>query len=187
MPAGYSVIVRGSHWPTTQALQDCLDRHDWPVRLGDSTHPQWSEPVETDRYTLGIPVVFKDAPIELEADIAILDYTNMPEIKGLLSRFGATHVPLEDGDRVLTLWVGSNIKEKQAAFYVMAALTKHFEGYGLGDGGDHGTTSYADSLLAEAKRLEAEGPRRISPQEQEEIKRLVMDGFRAMAKRGSRE
>jgi hypothetical protein len=182
MPAGYSVAVRGSRWPTMQALQECLDRHGWPVKLGDSTHPQWSEPLETVRYTLGIPVVFKGKPIELEADIAILDCTNMPEINRQLSVVGATHVLLEDGDRVLTVWLRVNIKEHQAAFYVMAALIKHFDGYGFGDSG-HGTYSFADSLLAEAKRLEEEGPRQATPQEVEEAMRMI----RAFAKRRTRD
>ena len=62
-----------------------------------------------------MPVLFKGEPIELEAEIAILDCTNMPDINRQLSTFGATHVLLEDGDRVLTVWLRVNIKEHQAA------------------------------------------------------------------------
>jgi hypothetical protein len=181
MAAGFSVVVRGSHWPTMQALQECLDRHRWPVKLGDSTHPRWSEPLDTVPYTLGIPVVFKGEPIELEAEIAILDYTNMSDINRQLSVFGATHVVPENGDRVLTVWLRVNIKEHQAAFYVMAALIKDFDGYGLGEGGGHGTSGYADSLLAEANRLEVEGPRQPTPQEMKEATRNIVDFFRKTA------
>jgi hypothetical protein len=94
------------------ALQECLDRHGWPVKLGDNAHPQWSEPLETVRYTLGIPVVLKGEPIELEAQIDVLDYTNTFEMNRLRSVFGAADVLPEDGDRLLTLWVGTNIKEQ---------------------------------------------------------------------------
>jgi hypothetical protein len=69
----------------------------------------------------------------------------------------------------------------------MAALIKHFDGYGFGEGGGHGILAYADSLLAEAKRLEVEGPRQATPQEQEEIRRRFVDAVTEWAKRAKRD
>ena len=65
----------------------------------------------------------------------------------------------------------------------MAALIEHFDGYGFGDGDGHGTSSYADSLLAEAKRLEVEGPRQTTPEENKEATRMIVDAFRELARR----
>ena len=59
----------------------------------------------------------------------------------------------------------------------MAALIKCFDGYGFGDG-SHGTSDYVDSLIAEAARLDSEGP---APIHVDDLKR-ALDDFRALSR-----
>jgi hypothetical protein len=70
-----------------------------------------------------------------------------------LARMGASHVHFGYGDRVLSVTFMSNKKEWQAGLYVMSALIKCFCGYGFNESGQHGKSSYADLLLAEAEKL----------------------------------
>lgn len=158
----YAVALHSANWPTMQALQVCIDRHGWPVKFGGEGHPRWTKPLTKTPGTLGIPVVLRGEPTELEASFVTLGSAQpVPyDVNERLASIGATHVRFEQGDRVLTLTFGANPKEYQAGFYVMAALIKCFGGYGF-HGRSHGTSSYADSLIAEAASLETEGPRQI--------------------------
>jgi hypothetical protein len=174
----YDVALHSSHWPTFQALQECIDRHRWPIKLGGEGSPQWTKPLGKERYKLGIPMVFKGEPIELKASFYTVGSNQSLDVNGVLARIGATHVHFEEGDRVLRLTFRVNIKEYQAGFYVMAALIKCFGGYAF-QGGSHGTSGYADSLIAEAARLESEGP---TPINVDHIKRAA-DAFVYLARK----
>jgi len=68
----YYVALHGANWPTMQALQQCIDRHSWPVRVGAEGHPQWTRPLAETPNTLGMPVVFKGEPMQLEASLVTL-------------------------------------------------------------------------------------------------------------------
>jgi len=152
----YDVAVHSANWPTMQALQECIDAYRWPVKIGEKANPQWTKPLTKSPYALGLPVVFKGAPIELEASLSTLTLNDPLDINDKLAGIGASDVRFGEGDRVLTITFRANIKEYQAGFYVMAALIKCFNGYGF-HGRNHGGQGYADSLIAEAARLESEG------------------------------
>ena len=54
----------------------------------------------------------------------------------------------------------------------MAALIKCFDGYGF-HGGSHGTSSYADALIADAAKLEAE--ELAPPKTEEALRKKVIE------------
>lgn len=158
----YHVALHHLNWPTVQVLQECIDRQGWPLKLGGEDLLRWTKPLTKTPGTLGMPVVLRGEAIELEASFVTLGSAQpiSYDVNERLASIGATHVRFEQGDRVLTLTFGANPKEYQAGVYVMAALIKCFGGYGF-HGRSHGTSSYADSLIAEAASLESEGPRQI--------------------------
>jgi len=55
-----------------QQVRQCIDRHGWPVKIGDPDDPRWTRPLDAVAKTLGLPVVFKGEAIELEADFVTL-------------------------------------------------------------------------------------------------------------------
>ena len=171
MGADYYVALRNASWPTMQALQECIDRRGWPVKLGGIDNPRWLE--FFDKATpnaAGFPVEFKGRPIELEANFVTLsptkgfacefslsnsqtnegeasahqhqDTLKPADINAILSKIGATGVHFDYGDRVITITFRSDTKKWQAGFYVMAALISCFDGYGFElQGGAHGKQS----------------------------------------------
>ena len=171
----YAVALHDANWPTMQAIQVCIDRNGWPVEFGRKGHPGWTKPLAEVPLTLGLPVVFRGEPLELEASFYTVgsneSYGNSLDVNERLASLGATHVRFNEGDRVLRLTFRVNIKEYQAGFYVMAALIKCFGGYGFGDG-SHGTSGFADSLIAEATRLDSQGP---APIHVDDLKRALAD------------
>jgi len=170
----YDVALQSSNWPTFQALQECIDRHRWPVKLGGEGNQQWTKPLEKVPYTLGIPVVFKGEPIELEASFVTLRGDQSVDINKKLSTIGAAHLNFKEGDRILTLTFRVNRSEYQAGFYVMAALIKCFNGYGF-HGNIHGASDYADTLISEAVALDSE---REAPIQIDDVRvRRMLDEF----------
>jgi hypothetical protein len=158
----YYVALHNENWPTMQALQECIDRHGWPVKIGGARDPQWAVPLDRVPNTPGMPVVFNGESVELEASFMTVGsdqpypYVLAFSINETLASIGATDVRFNKGDRILGLTFGSNPKEHQAGSYVLAALIKCFNGYGF-NGPRHGASTYADLLLAEAVRLESDG------------------------------
>ena len=170
----YDVALHSANWPTFQALQECIDRRGWPVKLDGEASAEWTKPLGKVPRTLGIPVVFKGEPIQLEASFVTLGGDQRVAINNKLSSIGATGRSFDEGDRVLTLTLRANIKEYQAGFYVMAALIKCFDGYGF-HGRSHGASHYADALVSEAAALDSEGTTPIQPDDVR-VKRML-DGF----------
>jgi hypothetical protein len=179
---GYTVAVRSSHWPTMQALQACIDHHGWPVKLGDESHPDWTEPLETVLSTLGIPVIFKGEPIELEAELLILEPDQTVAFNQRLASFNAPPARFESGDRILGVIFRANLKEYQAGFYLLSALIKCFGGYGLYGHYMHGTPIDADLLLAEAVAAAERESRPPEPITQEQMQRFAREFMAAVRK-----
>jgi hypothetical protein len=75
MGVNYNVALHSANWPTMQALQQCIDRRGWPVRLGSAEDPRWTLPLDQVPRTLGLPIMLKGEPIELEASIVTLSPT----------------------------------------------------------------------------------------------------------------
>jgi hypothetical protein len=55
-----------------QQVQQCIERHGWPVKIGGPDDPRWTRPLDGVAKTLGLPVVFKGEAIELEANFVTL-------------------------------------------------------------------------------------------------------------------
>src|SRR5262245_13805757 len=181
MGIGYSVVVRSSDWPNMHALQECIDRHGWPVKLGDESHPGWTEPIDMVPQTLGIPVNFRAEPFELEAQVSTLEPDQIIAFNERLANIDPTYVRFDEGDRVLTLYFIANLKERQAGLYVMTALVECFGGYGLFGDHMHGIPINADSLLADAAEAadrESKPPPPITQDELRRFARELLEGFR---------
>lgn len=179
---GYTVAVRHANWPTMQELQACIDSHGWPVRLGRKDHPEWTEALAAAPQTLGIPAVFKGEPIELEAVFITLETDKTLAFNERLASTGACVAPFEAGDRILTLVFRVNLKEYQAGFYVLAALMKGFDGYGLYGHYLHGTPIDAETLLAEAADAAEREARPPPPITNDEILRFSREVLEALRK-----
>ncbi len=72
MAVHYYVAIHSADWPTMQKMQQCIDRHGWPVKIGGPDAPRWTKPFDGVPKTLGLPVIFKGEPIELEASFVTL-------------------------------------------------------------------------------------------------------------------
>jgi hypothetical protein len=183
MGVDYNVALLSSNWPTVQAFQQCIDQKGWPIKLGRKDEPRWTKPLDAVPHTLGLPLEFKGEPLELEAGFVTLSPTQSfassfdrppdtsangvqefrlrpgevlkpVDINATLNELGARDARFNDGDRVLTLTFRSDKKEWQAGAYIMAGLIKCFDGYGFElQGGQHGRSGYADSLLKDAEDL----------------------------------
>ncbi len=188
MSVDYHVALHSADWPTMQQVQQCIDRHGWPVKIGGPDDPRWTKPFDGVPKTLGLPIVFKGEAIELEASFVTLsptepygwtfDLDRKPDletgagrafvfrphsemkfkpldINEALARLGVADVRFSDGDRVLNFTFRMNKKEWQAGFYIMAGMIKCFSGYGFDFYNRRsGTSSYADSLIEEATKIE---------------------------------
>ena len=180
MSVDYHVAVHAPNWPTVQVLQECMDQHKWPVKLGTMDTPLWTKPFDPVPHTLGLPVTFNGKPIELEASFVTLSpaksfgysFDRLPDIRTdhasayhlrpnevfkpldineTLLRIGASGVHFNHGDRVLSLSFRSNFKEYQAGAYIMAAIIVCFDGYGFElQGGHHGASDYPDMSVRDA-------------------------------------
>jgi hypothetical protein len=187
MGVNYYVALHSANWPTMQALQQCIDRRGWPIKLGSANDSRWTKPLDETPNTLGLPVVFRGERIELEASFVTLSPTQSfsysletpatteigggkasvyepnsvfdfkpNDINETLSGIGAANVRFGFGDRVLTLTFRINKDERQAGYYIMAALIKCFDGYGFElQDRRHGMSTYADSLIRAAGELES--------------------------------
>lgn len=106
-------------------------------------------PTETSTFDLGIEILgHKQAVIVQGGEFRPLD------VNDVLARLGARDVRFEYGDRVLEITFRSSKKERQAGYYIMAALIKCFDGYAFQRHGDrHGRSDFADVLIKEAIEL----------------------------------
>jgi hypothetical protein len=174
----FDVAVHNSNWPTVGALQECIDRRGWPVKLGG----KGAQPLSNVPSTLGMPVVLKGVPLDLEASFVVLDSEQTIDINHKLMSIGADSIRFSEGDRIVTLTFRANIKEYQAGFYVMAALIKCFDGYGIHDR-MHGTEDYADSLIARAAELEVAAEREAKEGAPIVIDRSLLDKLLGLSRK----
>jgi hypothetical protein len=181
---GYSVAVHRSNWPTMQALQDCIDRRGWPVKLGDATDPQWTKPLVKAPSALGIPVAFTDEPIELEADFVTLEPDQTVAFNERLANIDATAPRFEEGDQIVGLIFRANLKEYQAGFYLLSALIICFGGYGLYGHYMHGTPIGVDALMAEAAEAAKRELRPPPPPTPDDLRRFGREFLEAVRKAG---
>src|SRR5262249_41250829 len=133
-------------------------------RFGYLTHPAGVpveaslvtlSPTESFGYSFDRPPDFRTKETEVY-NVRPEDKLKPRDINETLARIGASGVRFEYGDKVFSLSFYSNRKEWQAGFYIMAALIKCFQGYGFElQGGEHGTSDYADELLREVPELKA--------------------------------
>jgi hypothetical protein len=176
MSVDYFVAVHQANWPTAAAVQTCLAKRDYPVRLEQAP----AEPFSPSPGALAVR--FRGRPIELEASAVQLSptvsygysFTRPPDVSHKdgemqlfqmrpddvfqpaditadLARLGAKGVSFGYGDRVLSVSFRGSSDEIRAGFYLMAAMIYCFDGYGFEFQGDtHGAHAYADDLVADA-------------------------------------
>jgi hypothetical protein len=179
MSYDFNVAVHSENWPSSSALQQCINRLGYPVVLDMNN----DKPLLITSSGSGLPVRFKNRRVTLDASIVRLSpksfyayrfnrppdaksndgqvelYQIHPEekLKGSdinedLLTIGAKGIQFGYGDYVLTFSFHSSTDEIRAGLLIVAGMIKCFGGYGFEmQSLSHGADSFADELSTQAQ------------------------------------
>ena len=153
MSFDYFVAVHNDKWPTAKAVQTALEGLGYPVSLASAPDEAFS----IVKGTFSLPVIFEGHPVTLEAEIQQATDANDPEsLWGYIAKCAAPNFAISNGDYFLTLTFRSDADQVRAGLYLAAAMILAFDGYGFENQFEtHGSTEFADQLVAEASDVSA--------------------------------
>ena len=146
MSFDYFVAIQKEKWPTSNAVQEALDRLGYPVQLVSAS----DTPFDVRNGTL--PVIFEGRSVEIEAEAEQAADVDDPEsLFGYIAQAAAPAFPIRNGDYFLTLTFRSDAHEIRAGLYLAAAMIQSFNGYGFENQYEsHGQSAFAEQMVREA-------------------------------------
>ncbi|QNM81763.1 hypothetical protein H8M03_06725 [Sphingomonas sabuli] len=146
MSFDYFVAVPAKAWPSSIALQQAIDRFEYPVRLRDLSDGNFDAP------TRELAVQFEGRPVIIEAEVEEAKDADDPQsLFGYIAQAAVGTFAIQNGDQFLTLTFRSDADEIRAGLYIAAALINGFGGYGFENQTEsHGRADFAAQMVREA-------------------------------------